>query len=488
MRSEFGRIAHLVQTPKTEKTPLEEEMDEIGAQARRSPGWSSSSSSSGWSSGRAAAGFSRCSPAISLAVAAVPEALPAVVTGALTVGVQRMAKRHAIVRHLPAVETLGSTTVICTDKTGTLTAGEMTVRRAVLADRTLVVHGAGYGRVGQVLHDDRAADLGAPDLRLLALLGVLCDDAHVRYDELTGAAEVTGDPTEAALVVFAEKVGVGPEPVRLDHPRLGEVPFTSERKRMTTVNDLRANAAIRPPGASDRSAVIVCTKGAPEVVLDLCSAELVGDAIRPLDAARRRWLDASHELAGDALRVLGLAYRVLDEPPTTTLDERWESDLVFVGLVGMADPPRSEVAAALRETEAAAVRTIMITGDHLATARAVGRELGIIHEGDRAIEGKVLDGLSDADLDEAVPTVAVYARVSPEHKLRIVDSLRRRGEIVAMTGDGLNDAPALHAGRHRHRDGHRRHRGDARGRRPDPDRRQLRDDRRGNGGGSRHLR
>jgi Ca2+-transporting ATPase len=309
MATEFGKIAYLVQVPRHEETPLEAEMDVIGRRLGLV--------------GVAvviaviALGLTRGEPllptllaGISLAVAAVPEALPAVVTGALTIGVQRMARRNAIVRHLPAVETLGSTTIICTDKTGTLTAGEMTVRRVALADRSLVVTGSGYGRAGEIRAGEIALTARDQALRPLLQAGALCNDASVRYDGASGresSSEITGDPTEAALLVLAEKAGVRTAELRLEMPRIDEVPFTSARKRMTTAHELPSG----PGGATDRARVLVVSKGAPEVLLRHCVSERVGGESRPLDeAARRRWLAASDELASGALRVLG---KYLDE-------------------------------------------------------------------------------------------------------------------------------------------------------------------------------
>lgn len=431
METEFGRIAHLVQTVDgaKEETPLERRMEEIG----RSLGVA----------GMVAVlvvvalGLLRGEPllamffwGVSLAVAVVPEALPAVVTGALTIGVQRMARRNAIMRKLPAVETLGATTIICSDKTGTLTMNQMTVEQMLVGGRRVAVSGSGYEPVGALLRDGQPVAANA-DVGLLMRAAVLCNDAHlVRGPE--GRHSILGDPTEAALVVAAVKAGWEPEPLRLTYPRVAEITFSSVRKRMTTIHRT-------PEGRS-----LVCTKGAPEVVLPLCRHHLVGAAVRPLDGdARQEILAANEAMAGDALRVLAVAYRLVSRPEVEAAEHVAERDLIFAGLMGMVDPPREEAKAALRRAEQAGVRTVMITGDHKLTALAVAGELGLLREGDRTLTGAELERLSEAEFDALAPQVAVYARVSPEDKLHIVEALQKQAQVVVMTGDGVNDAPAL---------------------------------------------
>jgi Ca2+-transporting ATPase len=325
---------------------------------------------------------------------------------------------------MQAVETLGCTTVICSDKTGTLTKGEMTVRRVFVGSRTVEVGGTGYdpqGTLSAPLDDDAA--------RLLLTAGALCNDADLVRDEDRWV--VRGDPTEAALLVLAAKGGVPPADARRTHPRVAEVPFSSERKRMTTVHSVNGGA---------RRAFV---KGAPEVVLARCASVLGSDGPAPLDAA---WLDTLHrtneEMASRALRVVGIAYR--DVRDGDGHDERaLESELVFLGLVGMMDPPREEAIRAVQVCREIHVKPVMITGDHRLTAEAVAREIGILREGDLVLTGEDLERLDEAGLAAVVERVAVYARVSPLHKLKIVHAWKAKGEVVAMTGDGVNDAPAL---------------------------------------------
>lgn len=357
--------------------------------------------------------------AISLAVAVVPEGLPAVVTIVLALGVQRMSRRNAIVRRLPAVETLGSATVICTDKTGTLTENRMTVVRA---------------------WTDGVE--GGPGLRLLLSGLALASDAVAGEGE--GSSAGVGDPTEIALVVAAAKAGLNPGDLAVRYPRLDEVPFDSARKRMTTLHrvDRDGRDGLKLPGdEGDDVRYIAFTKGGFDVLLTRCTHLLQeGDRV-PLTEAERTKLRALNEgLAAEALRVLALAYRTYPERPERSDLER---ELTFVGLVGLSDPPRPEVAGAIAEAQRAGIRTIMITGDHRATAAAIARQLGIMGAKDASLSGAELDELSDEGLAWTMEGTSVFARVAPEHKLRIVKALQSRGQIVAMTGDGVNDAPAL---------------------------------------------
>jgi Ca2+-transporting ATPase len=375
--------------------------------------------------------------AVALAVAAVPEGLPAIVTAVLSLGVQRMAKRNAIVRHLAAVETLGSASVIASDKTGTLTKNEMTVRVVVTASGRVTFTGSGYAPDGEARRDDGEpidGDLRAELDRALAAAD-RANNATVRNEG--GLWKVEGDPTEGALLVAARKAGLLADALEARLPRIAEVPFSSERKLMTTLH--------RDRNHGDR--MISFTKGAPDVLLARCSRELVGETPRPLTPDRRREIGQVTELlAGQALRTLGVATHRLptdvSEADLAAVDERLEADLVFAGLIGMIDPPRDEATAAVTLARHAGVRPIMITGDHPRTAAVIARELGVTHN-DRVVTGGELEDMSAADLDRTVTDVSVYARVNPEHKLRIVQALQRGGAIVAMTGDGVNDAPAL---------------------------------------------
>jgi len=361
---------------------------------------------------------------IALAVAVIPEALPAIVTGTLAIGMREMARRNALVRRMPAVETLGCVTVICSDKTGTLTKGEMTVKRIYVDDRLYEVTGVGYEPRGEIVGD--------PDSRafeLLMLGAMLCNDARlVRGDK---GWSIEGDPTEAALLVAAEKAGFRHEEIRLRYPRLSEILFSSERKRMTTIHEV------------DGLGRVAFMKGAVEVVLDRCRYIQVGDEVRELtDEIRERILRINEELASNALRNLAFAYKRLDESISYSPDDM-ERDMIFLGIMGMIDPPREEAVEAVKICKRVGIRVVMITGDHKLTAVAIAREMGIYNEGDIVLTGEELDRMSEEELEKIVDRVTVYARVSPMHKLKIVRAWKRRGEIVAMTGDGVNDAPAV---------------------------------------------
>jgi P-type Ca2+ transporter type 2C len=380
---------------------------------------------------------------VALAVAAVPEGLPAVVTAALALGVQRMARRNAIVRHLAAVETLGSANVIATDKTGTLTKNEMTVRVVVTASGRVRVSGTGYAPDGEVsrdpagsIADDRSAVIGgALRIELERALAVGDRASNAVLQERDGRWTVQGDPTEGALVVAARKVGLEDEALDARFERVAEVPFSSERKLMTTIHT----------DAERQERLLVFTKGAPDVLLGRCSRELVGEDTRPLsDARRAQILEVNEELAREALRTIGVAFRLLPAAALDAddVDERVEQHLVFAGLIGMIDPPRAEATEAVARAKAAGIRPVMITGDHPVTAAVIAAELGIA-TGGRAVTGAELETMPDDMLGRTVRDVSVYARVNPDHKLRIVKALQREGAIVAMTGDGVNDAPAL---------------------------------------------
>jgi Ca2+-transporting ATPase len=353
----------------------------------------------------------------------VPEALPAVVTISLAIGVKRMIKRNALVRRLPAVETLGSTSVICSDKTGTLTKDEMTVRRIQVAGRLVNVSGSGYEPVGSFTSDASPVSLSEPLLQLLRA-ATLCTDARVMRDDGDERWQIKGDPTEGALVVAAAKTGLDKAELEHEFPRTGEIPFSSETKRMTTLHQT-------PEG------VFAYSKGAPEFILDSCTRQLTDDGERELrGAGKAEILNTAQEMASEALRVLAIAHK-----RGAALEDA-EQDMTFLGLVGMIDPPRSEARSAVEECKDAGIKVVMITGDHPLTARAVASELGILNSG-RLLTGAELEVMDDEEFGREVDGVEVYARVSPAHKLRVVTALQQKGHVAAMTGDGVNDAPAL---------------------------------------------
>jgi P-type Ca2+ transporter type 2C len=371
--------------------------------------------------------------AVSLAVAAIPEGLPAVVTITLALGVTRMAKRHALIRRLPAVETLGSTTVICTDKTGTLTKNEMTVTTLYQGGEIFAVTGEGYAPVGEIRS---GSELVTPALKpgLVALLhaSVLCNGAELRLEDLLW--KIVGDPTEGALLVMAAKAGLTKNHLEQENPWLGEVPFDPERKKMTVVR-------------RTVSGPMAYIKGAPDVLLHDCQAWLTrGGEIQPFTDAIRQEITATNQrFSSQSLRVLGMAMRLLDRIPDAYDARSLECELVFLGLVSMKDPIRPEAKTAVGACRAAGIRTVMITGDHKDTAVAIANELGIMESGAQAISGAELNLLSDDELHDRVKGAAVYARVTAEHKLRVVRAWKQQGAVVAMTGDGVNDAPALKA-------------------------------------------
>jgi Ca2+-transporting ATPase len=372
---------------------------------------------------------------ISLAVAAVPEALPAIVTGALAVGMYRMAKVNTIVRRLPAVETLGCTSVICSDKTGTMTKGEMTVQRIYTNNKALKVSGVGYEPEGEFLFEDKKIDPAQEDeLVTLLKVAILCNDAKLEKETETERWIVKGDPTEGALVVAAAKAGLWKEELEKEAPRIGEVPFSSERKCMTTAHIVSSKKKI------------AFMKGAPEIVLEKSTKIFVNGKVRKITQDDRTEIRKVNEaMAMQALRNLGFAFRELPES-METFDEKIENDLIFVGIMGMIDPPREEVKDAIYLCKKAGIDVVMVTGDHKLTAIAVAKELNLLSENE--YEGKVLTGgefdkISDEKLNEMVENVVIYARVSPEHKMRIVKAWKAKGKVVAMTGDGVNDAPAL---------------------------------------------
>ncbi len=440
LRTELGRIAAMIkQASEAERaeTPLQRRLEQFGYTLL----WLAL----GVVAVVFALGYWRGEPlltmfltSVSLAVAAVPEGLPAVVTITLALGVTRMAKRHALIRKLPAVETLGSATVICTDKTGTLTKNEMTVTKLLVGDGAFEVTGEGYEPVGEIREAGRDgspvtrhSSLGT-GLRRLLTASVLCNGATLK--QANGTWQVIGDPTEGALLVAAAKSAFTLEALELTHRFLGEVPFDPARKRMTIVRQT-------PEGT------VAFVKGAPDILLQHCTARMTQDGrIEPLtEDLRREILIANAGYAHEALRVLGLAQRQLERMPEAYRADGLEQDLVFLGLAAMKDPLRPEAKAAVRLCQDAGIRTVMITGDHKDTAAAIAAELGLMKGEGRALAGTDLDRLSDDEMVNVVDHVAVYARVSAEHKLRIIQAWKQRGAIVAMTGDGVNDAPAVKA-------------------------------------------
>ncbi|HOW91072.1 MAG TPA: cation-translocating P-type ATPase [Anaerolineaceae bacterium] len=391
--------------------------------------------------------------AVSLAVAAVPEGLPAVVTVSLALGMQEMIKRHALIRRLSSVETLGSATVICSDKTGTLTQNEMTVTR-VWADETMVrVTGQGYTPVGEFYVGEKKTDLkDLSSIRAALWLGVLNNDAVLEETELEdGSREfrMVGDPTEGSILVAAYKAGGATRALHKAYPRTSEIPFDSDFKRMITVHsvtDPRFDDLSPFTDGEREGCSVVAVKGAPDVVLKLCKyyEPIAGGEPVLLDESKRqRILAANDEMTNEALRVLGVAYRLVKVLPSGANREDLEQELVFVGLIGMIDPARPEVTPALKTATRAGIRTIMITGDYPNTARAIAESIGLLKRGHHVLTGAQLEQISDEELKEEVKKTDVYARVSPEHKLRIVNALQANGEVVAMTGDGVNDAPAI---------------------------------------------
>ncbi|BCX04041.1 MAG: haloacid dehalogenase [Candidatus Roseilinea sp.] len=374
---------------------------------------------------------------VSLAVAAVPEGLATILTIVLALGVQRMARRNAIVRKLAAVETLGSANVICTDKTGTLTRNEMTVRTVITAGGRVEFTGIGYAPEGEVVTSD-GRPLTDPILRAEVAYALRAADLanNSVLQQRDGRWVVQGDPTEGALHVATAKLGLQHEALERRFARIGEVPFSSERKLMSTVH----------ADAQKPERAVIFAKGAPDVLLARCCAERVGEVVRPLTDERRREIQACiDQLAGEALRTLGVAFRTQprDQVWDGAISEAIERDFVFLGLIGIIDPPRPETKDAVARARQAGIRVIMITGDHPLTAKAIAAELGIIPPGGRVMTGAELAGLEASALRQAVRETSVYARVSPEHKLLIVRALKQDGNVVAMTGDGVNDAPAL---------------------------------------------
>jgi Ca2+-transporting ATPase len=465
MNTQLGLIAEMLQSVEAEETPLQKRLDELGKTLsigalilvavvflvalfnRTEMGMLFSAPLEYFSEfGKEITEVFMI--AVSLAIAAVPEGLPAVVTISLALGMQEMIKRHALIRKLSSVETLGSATTICSDKTGTLTQNEMTVTRIWSDGQFLGVTGAGYLPQGEFQADGKTVEVKKyPGILTTLWLGTLNNDAQVEAGEQK--ARVIGDPTEAALIVAAEKAGALHRDVDRAYPRENEIPFDSERKRMITVHSIIDPKPDDPSPFYNNTHInwdVVAVKGAPDVVLTLCTQyQTMGDQAAPLtDEMRAQILAANDAMTKDALRVLGVAYRLDKDVPNTELTpEMVEKELVFVGLIGMIDPPRAEVKPALMKGLAAGIRTVMITGDYPNTARAIAEAIGLLRPGHKVIAGAEIDDLSEAQLKQTVMEADVFARVSPEHKMRIVDALQANNQVVAMTGDGVNDAPAI---------------------------------------------
>ncbi|REE88640.1 Ca2+-transporting ATPase [Paenibacillus taihuensis] len=447
MSTEMGKIANLIQQTESMETPLQHRLEQLGkiliivALALTVM--------------VVLAGILHGQPAyemflagVSLAVAAIPEGLPAIVTIALALGVQRMIKRRAIVRKLPSVETLGCASVICSDKTGTLTQNKMTVTKLWIGGRSMDITGEGYEAAGGCFEQGKVVDVKHDQsLRRLLQVAALCNNAVVtRVDDESDAAKrkkgktfvqdewvLKGDPTEGALTVLASKLGVSAKSMEGIYQRMKEYPFDSERKRMSVL-------------VSHQGGRLICTKGAPDMLMEQCSYILWDGKVVPFTPSiKQKVTDSAESMAQNALRVLGFAYRELRPHDATEAETDVENQLIFVGLSGMIDPPRREVKESIANCRRAGIKTIMITGDHQLTAEAIAGQLGIMPRGGLAVSGQQLNGMNEEQLDRLIDNIYVYARVSPEHKLRIVKALQRKGHVVAMTGDGVNDAPAIKA-------------------------------------------
>ncbi|MEA5496254.1 cation-translocating P-type ATPase [Limnoraphis robusta] len=452
MKTQLGQIAAMLQSVETEPTPLQQRMSQLGNVLVTGSLLLVAIVVIG---GMIRAGFEYfehlLEVSLSMAVAVVPEGLPAVVTVTLAIGTQRMVRRNALIRKLPAVETLGSVTTICSDKTGTLTQNKMVVQWVRTLNHAFLVTGEGYAPWGefQPLHRiSRDEELNPEDkprltpqhqqeLQPLCVASVLCNDAQLKHHN--DIWTILGDPTEGALLALAGKAGISKSTWDAQMPRRAEIPFSSERKRMSVICQ-DADAAIRKKNAHFQ----MFTKGSPELILERCDHVQTADQSIPLEPEHRQQiLEQNDQLAAEGLRVIGFAYKPLNDLPASPDEDSSEQELIWLGLVGMLDAPRPEVREAVKRCREAGIRPVMITGDHQLTATSVAQQLGISQSGETVLTGQQLQQLSQAELEQQVKQVSVYARVAPEHKLRIVQALQKRGEFVAMTGDGVNDAPAL---------------------------------------------
>jgi len=467
MRTELGKIAEMLQSVESEPTPLQQRMTQLGNVLVTGSlilvalvivgGMTKSYMDSGRFNGSVLQELVEVS--LSMAVAVVPEGLPAVITVTLALGTQRMVRRNALIRKLPAVETLGSVTTICSDKTGTLTQNKMVVQNVATVGQNFSVTGQGYAPTGEFTFNDKSITPEQyPELQTLLIACVVCNDALLQQEDPKSQAKgktaarsnsassavnwiILGDPTEGALLSLAGKGGLDKENLKRQLKRVEEFPFSSERKRMSVICE---GSIQNVAHTAHNSPFLMFTKGSPELILERCRTYQLGDAAETLSNAQREQILAqNNKMAGAGLRVLGFAYKPLDAKPPAGSDETTEQDLIWLGLVGMLDAPRPEVRDAVARCRDAGIRAVMITGDHQLTAQAIAQDLGIAKVGDRVLTGQELQRLSPEELEQQVDDVSIYARVSPEHKLRIVQALQRRGKFVAMTGDGVNDAPAL---------------------------------------------
>ncbi|KYC39474.1 magnesium-transporting ATPase [Scytonema hofmannii PCC 7110] len=480
MKTELGKIATMLQAVETEPTPLQQRMTQLG-NVLVTGSLILVAIVIGVGLLRGGNLQELLEVSLSMAVAVVPESLPAVITVTLALGTQRMVRRNALIRKLPAVETLGSVTTICSDKTGTLTQNKMVVQsvytnfsapssspsRDLISEdgnhspqspqntnnQSLSVTGSGYDPIGEFqLQGQKTEAQEYPELQVLLVACTLCNDSFLQQDK--GQWKILGDPTEGALVTLAAKGGIEKDQWESKLPRVAEFPFSSERKRMSVICQVeQVETGISPVSEVDpiinhvvqpSERYLMFTKGSPELILARCTHIYVGTSAIPINDEQRSQILAENDtMASKGLRVLGFAYKPLTEIPPEGSDEESEKELVWLGLVGMLDAPRPEVRVAVQECRDAGIRPVMITGDHQLTARAIAVDLGIAQSGDRVLTGQELQRMSDTELEENVDLVSIYARVAPEHKLRIVQALQRRGRFVAMTGDGVNDAPAL---------------------------------------------
>lgn len=458
MQTELGKIATMLQAVESEPTPLQQRMDQLsqvlvyGSLSLVAIVVVGGLIISGMGSLRDLLEVS-----LSMAVAVVPEGLPAVITVTLALGTQRMVRRQALIRRLPAVETLGSVTTICSDKTGTLTQNKMVVQSVHPSAISFRVTGEGYSPEGKFLADDSPAEVAEhSDLRALLLAGTLCNDAALQKEK--GEWAILGDPTEGALLVVAAKAGLDQNALAYQLPRVQEFPFSSERKRMSVVvsqaatpttngktdKPLVTGSIANVPFAESAAPWILCCKGSAELVLERCQQIQTQGTIRPLTSDQRdQILEHNNQLASRGLRVLGFAFRPLSNLPSADSEETTEQSMIWLGLMSMLDAPRPEVREAVTRCRTAGIRPVMITGDHQLTARAIAEDMGIANPGDEVLTGRDLEKMDLPELQKHVDRVSIYARVSPEHKLRIVQALQRQKEVIAMTGDGVNDAPAL---------------------------------------------
>jgi Ca2+-transporting ATPase len=454
MTTELGKIATMLQSVESEPTPLQQRMTQLGnvlvtgslvlvaivlvggiIQAR---------------------GFTNLQEllevSLSMAVAVVPEGLPAVITITLALGTQRMVRHNALIRKLPAVETLGSVTTICSDKTGTLTQNKMVVQLVYTNQKNFRVTGEGYAPVGDFQLNGQKVDPDEnPEISALLVACAMCNDSVLQKE--AGEWAILGDPTEGALMTLGGKAGIEKDQWHSKLPRVSEFPFSSERKRMSVICQVEEVVTVDPAmsgvdpliaGFLESEPYLMFTKGSPELTLARCNRIYLGDRSIPIDEEQRTQISVANDyMASQGLRVLGFAYKPLTDVPTKASEDVSEQDLVWLGLVGMLDAPRPEVRDAVKECRQAGIRPVMITGDHQLTARAIAVDLGIADADARVLTGQELQRMSDTEVEEQVDLVSIYARVSPEHKLRIVQALQRRGRFVAMTGDGVNDAPAL---------------------------------------------